>query len=71
MMRRTFLICCCRHIIWLPELLRLHAWAAQGLIGGECPRCGSSRYARAELVGLDEAALCGLDVMASGEVWAA
>ena len=68
MSRRTFIICSCHRIVWLPELLHIHARAAYGLLGGECPRCGSARYVRGELVGLDEAALCGLDVGLGCEV---
>ena len=66
----TISIVCCRRLIPLTDLRRPHVqWP--DLVGGDCPRCGSTRYVPARLVSLEEAAELGLDVTADGEVMVA
>jgi len=66
----TISIVCCRRLIPLTDLRRPRVQPPD-LVGGDCPRCGSTRYVPARLVSLEEAAELGLDVTADGEVMVA
>ena len=62
-------VCSCHRMLALTDLRRPHVQPPD-LVGGDCPRCGLTRYVPARLVSLEEAAELGLDVTADGCVMA-
>ena len=63
------IVCSCHRLIALADLRHAHV-QPPNLVGGDCPRCGSTRYVPARLVSLEEAAALRLDVTADGCVMA-